>query len=165
MRPESSSHGRTIERLFRTRRASRWVDCTRRVLRHTLLHREGSRQVAGLLCPHSNWQIQRGERFDTEDGLLAGAKKKARILGRDPRRLIFHYCLCGTQVLSPAYRLFYCKLPGAKLTGLPMASPDTRSSTLRFCWRPAEVSLEATGKVLPKPLDETDWLDTPSCTR
>jgi hypothetical protein len=33
-----------------------------------------------------------------------------------------------------------------------MAAPDTRSSTLRFCWRPAEVSFEATGRVLPKPL-------------
>jgi hypothetical protein len=38
------------------------------------------------------------------------------------------------------------------LAGLPMAAPDTRSSTLRFCWRPAEVSFEATGRVLPKPL-------------
>jgi hypothetical protein len=28
-----------------------------------------------------------------------------------------------------------------------MASPDTRSSTLRFCWRPAELSFEATGSV------------------
>ena len=46
----------------------------------------------------------------------------------------------------------YCKLPVVALTGLPMASPDTRSSTLRFCCRPAELSLEATGKELPKPL-------------
>src|ERR1700757_4965321 len=30
---------------------------------------------------------------------------------------------------------------------LPMASPDTRSSTLRFCCRPAELSLEATAPI------------------
>src|SRR5579864_7204324 len=61
--------------------------------------------------------------------------------------------------------LFYCKLPVVALTGWPMASPETRSSTLRFCCRPAELSLEATGRLLPKPLDETELVDTPSCTR
>ena len=42
------------------------------------------------------------------------------------------------------------------LAGWPIASPDTSSSTLRFCWRPAELSFVATGKVLPKPLAETE---------
>ena len=55
----------------------------------------------------------------------------------------------------------YCKLPVVALTGLPMASPDTRSSTLRFCCRPAELSLEATGKVFPKPRAETEFVATP----
>jgi hypothetical protein len=59
----------------------------------------------------------------------------------------------------------YCKLPVVTLAGLPMASPDTRSSTLRFCWRPAELSLEATGSVLPKPLALTEFVVTPSRTR
>ncbi len=74
----------------------------------------------------------------------------------------FHgYCLrcCCT------YACVYCKLPVVALTGLPMASPDTRSSTLRFCWRPAELPLEATGKVLPKPLALTEFVATPCCTR
>src|SRR5208337_1275707 len=64
-----------------------------------------------------------------------------------------------------AYLSFYCKLPVVTLTGLPMASPDTRSSTLRFCCRPEELSFEATGKVLPKPLDDTEFVNTPCCTR
>src|SRR5229473_2622460 len=74
----------------------------------------------------------------------------------------FHgYCLrcCCT------YACVYCKLPVVALTGLPMASPDTRSSTLRFCWRPAELPLEATGKVLPNPRALTELLATPCCTR
>ena len=59
----------------------------------------------------------------------------------------------------------YCKLPVVAFTGLPMASPETRSSTLRFCCRPEEFSFEATGKVLPKPRAETEFVATPSCTR
>ncbi len=66
-----------------------------------------------------------------------------------------------TASLSPPY----CKLPVVTLAGLPMASPDTRSSTLRFCWRPAELSFEATGRVLPKPLALTEFVVTPSCTK
>jgi hypothetical protein len=58
-------------------------------------------------------------------------------------------------------RLLYRKLPVVALTGLPMASPDTRSSTLRFCCRPAELAFEATGKVLPKPRAETEFIPTP----
>ena len=52
-----------------------------------------------------------------------------------------------------------------RVTALPIASPDTRSSTRRFCWRPAELSLVATGKVLPKPFALTEFVATPSCTR
>ena len=48
------------------------------------------------------------------------------------------------------------------LTGTPMASPDTKSSTLRFCCRPEELSFEATGRVFPKPLAETEFVNTPS---
>src|SRR5207253_4078792 len=39
--------------------------------------------------------------------------------------------------------------------GVPMMSPETTSSTLRFFWRPAAVSFEATGFSLPKPLAVT----------
>jgi hypothetical protein len=68
--------------------------------------------------------------------------------------------------ISAVYmRLFYCRLPVVAFTGLPMASPDTRSSTLRFCCRPAELPLEATGKVLPKPFALTEVVTTPCCTR
>src|SRR6266566_731 len=76
------------------------------------------------------------------------------------RAFIVCYLISGGYV-----RLLYRKLPVVAFTGLPMASPDTRSSTLRFCCRPAELSLEATGKVLPKPRDETEFVDTPSRTR
>src|SRR5450631_1406412 len=34
---------------------------------------------------------------------------------------------------------------------VPMISPETTSSTLRFIWRPAAVELSATGIVFPKP--------------
>ena len=64
-----------------------------------------------------------------------------------------------------SHGLLYCKLPVVALAGLPMASPDTRSSTLRFCCRPAEVLLEATGKVSPKPLALTASAATPCSTR
>lgn len=59
----------------------------------------------------------------------------------------------------------YCRLPVVALTGLPMASPDTTSSTLRFSCRPAELSFEATGEVLPKPVELTEFATTPCCTR
>jgi hypothetical protein len=61
-------------------------------------------------------------------------------------------------------RLLYCKRP-VVVTRLPMRSPDTRSSTLRFCCRPAESPFEATGKVLPKPFALTEFAATPCCTR
>ena len=35
------------------------------------------------------------------------------------------------------------------LTEVPMMSPETTSSTLRFCWRPVELSFVATGWELP----------------
>ena len=73
----------------------------------------------------------------------------------------FHVCYLRCCSL----RLLYCKLPVCGLTGLPMASPDTRSSTLRFCCRPAELSFEATARLLPKPLAVTAFDDTPCCTR
>jgi hypothetical protein len=61
-------------------------------------------------------------------------------------------------------RLLYCKLP-VVVIGLPIASPDTTSSTLRFCCRPAALSFVATGKVLPKPFALTEFVATPCCTR
>ncbi len=61
-------------------------------------------------------------------------------------------------------RLLYCKRP-VVVTRLPMRSPDTRSSTLRFCCRPAESPFEATGEVLPKPFALTEFAATPCCTR
>src|SRR5271165_6050208 len=67
--------------------------------------------------------------------------------------------------LSNAELCAYRKLPVVALTGLPMASPETRSSTLRFCCRPAELPLEATGRLLPKPLAETELAATPCWTR
>ena len=44
----------------------------------------------------------------------------------------------------------------------PMISPETTSSTRRFCWRPAAVSFEATGWLFPNPLEVTDVPATPS---
>ena len=72
-------------------------------------------------------------------------------------------------VLSPlpliSVACFYCRLPVVAFTGLPMASPDTRSSTLRFCCRPAALSLVATGRVSPNPVAVTEPEATPCCTR
>ena len=39
---------------------------------------------------------------------------------------------------------------------VPITSPETTSSTRRFCWRPSAVSLDATGCVLPNPCDVMD---------
>src|SRR5215472_19021073 len=39
----------------------------------------------------------------------------------------------------------------SELVALPIASPDSTSSTRRFCCRPSGVSFEAMGTVLPKP--------------
>src|SRR6202167_3811606 len=72
--------------------------------------------------------------------------------------------LCGRVKIARAAD-GYCRFPVVGLAWLPMASPETSSSTLRFCCRPAELPLEATGSVLPKPLALTELVDTPSCTR
>src|ERR1700687_1829965 len=50
-------------------------------------------------------------------------------------------------------------------TAPPIASPDTTSSTRRFCWRPTAVLLSVTGRVLPKPTDVIASADTPCETR
>src|ERR1035437_9337526 len=39
---------------------------------------------------------------------------------------------------------------------VPITSPETTSSTRRFCWRPSAVSFDATGCVLPNPCDVID---------
>lgn len=49
----------------------------------------------------------------------------------------------ATSVTADAYDCLQRKLPAVALTGSPMASPDTRSSILRFCCRLAELPLEA----------------------
>lgn len=64
----------------------------------------------------------------------------------------------------------YCRgviAPGVlgMVPSMPMGSPETTSSTRRFCCRPAAVSLEATGPLLPNPIAVTDGLDTPWATR
>jgi hypothetical protein len=47
----------------------------------------------------------------------------------------------------------------------PIMSPEITSSTRRFSCRPAEVSLEATGCVFPKPLVVTELTGIPCWTR
>ena len=37
------------------------------------------------------------------------------------------------------------------VVAFPISSPETTSSTRRFCWRPAAVSFVVTGFVFPKP--------------
>src|SRR5271157_6627635 len=59
----------------------------------------------------------------------------------------------------------YRKLPVVTLTSFPIDSPDTTSSTRRFSCRPAELSFEATGSVLPNPVAVIEFVDTPCCTR
>ena len=70
-----------------------------------------------------------------------------------------------TSFIGVASVTCYCKLPVVALAGLPIASPDTTSSTLRFCCRPAALSFVATAKLLPKPLAVTELVATPCCTR
>src|SRR5271157_3756762 len=43
----------------------------------------------------------------------------------------------------------YRKLPVVTLTSFPIDSSDTTSSTRRFSYRPADLSFEDTGSVLP----------------
>ena len=57
--------------------------------------------------------------------------------------------------------LYYRKLPVVTLTSVGIDSPDTTSSTRRFSCRPAELSLEATGSVLPKPFAVMELAGTP----
>src|SRR6202041_1505660 len=57
--------------------------------------------------------------------------------------------------------LAFYKLPVVTCVGLPMASPDTTSSTLRFSCRPLALSFDATGMVFPNPLALTDPAVTP----
>jgi hypothetical protein len=67
--------------------------------------------------------------------------------------------------LGGVLRTSYRKLPVCGLTALPIASPDTRSSTRRFCCRPEALSFEATARLLPKPLAVTAAVATPCWTR
>lgn len=66
--------------------------------------------------------------------------------------------------LTPCDYLFdaVSLLPSVRL---PMASPESTSSTRRFCWRPSGVSFDATGAVFPKPLAVTASAGIPCCTR
>src|SRR5438270_13688205 len=59
----------------------------------------------------------------------------------------------------------YCRLPEVRLAWVPIASPETTSSTLRLAWRPDALSFEATGTLLPKPVAVTELATTPCCTR
>ena len=59
----------------------------------------------------------------------------------------------------------YRRLPVVTFTSFPIDSPDTTSSTRRFSCRPAELSFEATGNVLPNPVAVIDAIETPCCTR
>ena len=47
----------------------------------------------------------------------------------------------------------------------PMISPETTSSTRRFCCRPVAVSFDATGWVLPNPLAVTEASEIPALVR
>ena len=64
-----------------------------------------------------------------------------------------------------ALQFGFYRPPVVTFAVLPMASPDTTSSTLRFSCRPLALSFEATGMVFPKPLALTDPAVTPCCTR
>jgi hypothetical protein len=48
---------------------------------------------------------------------------------------------------------------------VPITSPETTSSTRRFCWRPSAVSFDATGCVFPNPFDVIDAAGTFSFAR
>src|ERR1700730_6930637 len=48
---------------------------------------------------------------------------------------------------------------------VPITSPETTSSTRRFCWRPSAVSFDATGCVLPNSLEVIDDAGTFSFAR
>lgn len=89
------------------------------------------------VSPVIRWPVLRG----------AGKGYKSKSQGQrgdmyDSRR--FH-----RECLSVPERLHYCRLLVVVGAELPMASPDTTSSTLRFCWRPPASLLDATGSVLP----------------
>jgi hypothetical protein len=47
------------------------------------------------------------------------------------------------------------------VVAVPISSPETTSSTRRFCWRPAAVSFVVTGFVLPKPMAVTLFDEMP----
>ena len=66
---------------------------------------------------------------------------------RCPRsiRLAFALCWLRRDVVGGV-------VPRISDSFVPMISPETTSSTRRFCWRPAAVSFDATGCVSPKPL-------------
>lgn len=70
----------------------------------------------------------------------------------------------GTRLLNDYIQL-YCCAPPADAVVFPIASPDSTSSTRRFCCLPSAVSLVAIGWVLPKPRASTELAAIPCCTR
>jgi hypothetical protein len=56
---------------------------------------------------------------------------------------------------------YHCRFLGTSVIPVPIGTPDTTISALRFCRRPAAVSFEATGAAFPRPTAVTDDPGTP----
>src|SRR5260370_26446432 len=67
--------------------------------------------------------------------------------------------------LSGGRRLSYCRTPVDASAVFPIASPESTSSTRRFCCRPSGVSFDAIGSVLPNPLALIEGAEIPCWTR
>ena len=126
----------------------------------------GMGQVFALAKASADMSPQEIERLlERDEHLAVGSGSQRDPLGAYPGRIAARlgqrHKAADINPGSPDQR----RLPVVTLAGLPIASPDTTSSTRLFSWRPAELSLEATGEALPNPLALTDAVATPCSTR
>jgi len=88
-------------------------------------------------------------------------KNKMQEGARDPDHLPASKSWPSGKLSTP----FYCCGALEDPIFVPITSPEIMISTLRFCWRPAGVSLLATGFDFPKPVAVIELGSSPCVTK
>src|SRR5882672_3491502 len=89
----------------------------------------------------------------------AGLQVRAKLIGCEKNRASV------PPFRSQEHFFFYCREVCEPPAVVPMSAPLTTSSTRRLSCLPWEVSLDATGSILPKPTAVTEPAATPCWTR
>jgi hypothetical protein len=76
---------------------------------------------------------------------------EVRRIHKKPVQVLRRFALSRSPIYGRGANGKFPIAAGPAPTEFPITSPDTMSSTRRFCCRPPAVSLEATGCVLPNP--------------